>query len=679
MTGTRPADILRQLEPPAETDAALLARFARARDAAAFAELVRRHGPLVLGVCRRVTGNSHDAEDAFQASFLVLAQKAGALSNAALLGNWLYGVAFRVALRAKRAATRRRAREVTVPIMPDPPAPESRAAVPEFGPVLDEELAALAEHYRDAIVLCDLRGLSREAAAEALGVPEGTLSSRLANGRKQLAARLARRGIALPATGLAMALGTATASVPAELLARTCETVTDWAATGTAPAALAALTKGGLTMRLSLLFGSVLALGITGAVFAALPANEPPPKQPAVANAGDDKKPEPKAVAAKPAPLTNAPRLINSFDDGIKSVSTVRWNSTGTHFVINGVHTVRGRGPGVGPGGVTEVVRNGFRLYSAEKDRHGFSLTPGEFEELVGIAPDGSGIFTARREFDLISGEHRLTFNKKPAGETPGVLEPGRSVRLESLRSHTYAFNTKGDAYRTFVYNGEPGRLTSASTVYEVNVATGETSKPLLKLGAGTVSLSPTGTRAALVAEDQSTVTVYDVTRGTKVCEHKIVAPADVPPSKGEYSYAVFSADGKRLCLALNIGLTVILDADTGKPLPALEGTGLARVTPDFHAFTGDGRAFASIIVPYKLSVRKGGFGNEQKSIAADTPLLAVWDTNTGKLLKSWPVSKAPVVAMNPSWPMLLILEPNGEKGTRIGFWNFEADAGDEK
>lgn len=670
MTGTRPADILRQLEPPADTDAALLARFATARDAAAFAELVRRHGPLVLGVCRRVTGNVQDAEDAFQASFLVLAQKAGALSNAALLGNWLYGVAFRVALRAKRAATRRRAREVTVPTMPDPPAPEARAPVPELGPVLDEELAALAAHYRDAIVLCDLRGLSREDAAEALGVPEGTLSSRLAKGRKKLAARLARRGIALPAAGLTAALGTATASVPSELLARTCETVTDWAVTGTAPAALAALTKGGLTMRLSLLFGSVLALGITGAVFAALPADEPPPKsQFAAAN---DKKPDPQAAVQKVVPLTNAPRLISSFDDGIQSVSMVRWNVTGTHFALYGVHTVRGGG--FGPAGMGEVTRAGFRLYSAANERHGFSLTPGEHEELAGIAPDGSGIYTARREFDLISGEHRLLFSKKPAGEPPGALEQGRSVRLEALRSHGYAFNAKGDAYRTFVYHSEPGRPTAASTVYEVKVATGETGKPLLKLGGGTVSLSPTGSRAALVAEDQSTVTVYDVTRGAKLCEHKIVVPQEVPQLKSEHAFAVFSADGKRLCVALNLGLTLVLDTDTGKQLPALEGTGLARVIPDFHAFTADGRAFAAITVPYKGTVRKGAFGNDQKAYSADTPVLAVWDATTGKLLKSWPVKKSPLVAMNPMRPLLLVLEENGEKGTRVGFWNFEAD-----
>src|SRR5262252_4534890 len=120
MTG--PVEILRRLEQAGPADRELLARFVRQRDQSAFAELVRRHGPVVFGVCRRVTGHPQDAEDAFQAVFLVLARKAAAIGKPDLLGNWWYGVAVRVARKARRSAARRHAREIAVAIMPDPPA-----------------------------------------------------------------------------------------------------------------------------------------------------------------------------------------------------------------------------------------------------------------------------------------------------------------------------------------------------------------------------------------------------------------------------------------------------------------------------------------------------------------------------------------------------------------------------
>jgi len=196
MTGARPAYILRQLEEPASTDRDLLARFVQERDQSAFRELVIRHGPVVLGVCRRVTCHRQDAEDAFQAVFLILAQKAPSIRKPEVIESWLHGVALRVAQTARRSVLRRRRREVAVSAMPDTPIPPVEAIF-EQSPILDEELAALPSWYRDAIILCDLRGASREEAAAALGVPEGTLSSRLASGRKKLAARLTKRGIAL--------------------------------------------------------------------------------------------------------------------------------------------------------------------------------------------------------------------------------------------------------------------------------------------------------------------------------------------------------------------------------------------------------------------------------------------------------------------------------------------------
>jgi RNA polymerase sigma factor (sigma-70 family) len=202
-------------------DGQLLRRFVACHDEAAFAALVRRHGPMVLGVCRRVVGNDHDAEDAFQATFLVLARKAPSLRSAALLGNWLYGVAYRTALKARTAAARRRALERRGRTMPRAErAPEDLAELRSY---LDLELERLPEKYRVPVVLCELEGRPRQEVARLLRLPEGTLSSRLATARKQLARRLALRGLTLSAAALALALTReATASpVPPVLAAST--------------------------------------------------------------------------------------------------------------------------------------------------------------------------------------------------------------------------------------------------------------------------------------------------------------------------------------------------------------------------------------------------------------------------------------------------------------------------
>jgi RNA polymerase sigma factor (sigma-70 family) len=212
---------LRQALPPPDggslSDGQLLGRFVAGRDEAAFAALVRRHGPMVLGVCRRVLRDGHDAEDAFQATFLVLARKAGALGKREAVGSYLYTVAFRAALEARAALSRRRARERQVDQMPHR---EVAPAEPQdWRPLLDEELNALPEKYRAAVVLCDLEGRPRKEAARLLGLPEGTLSSRLAAARRALAGRLARRGVALSGGALAGALaGGASAQVPAALV-----------------------------------------------------------------------------------------------------------------------------------------------------------------------------------------------------------------------------------------------------------------------------------------------------------------------------------------------------------------------------------------------------------------------------------------------------------------------------
>src|SRR5262245_22298618 len=163
---------------------------------------MRRHGPMVPGVCRRVLGHEQDAEDAYQATFLVLARKAASVRPAEAVGSWLYGVAYRAALKAREAASRRCARER----MARERSTEERPDPVECFENLDREIARLPDIYRTAVVVCELEGLSRREAARRLGCPEGTLSSRLAKARRMLARRLAGPGavaVALTVAGRA--------------------------------------------------------------------------------------------------------------------------------------------------------------------------------------------------------------------------------------------------------------------------------------------------------------------------------------------------------------------------------------------------------------------------------------------------------------------------------------------
>jgi RNA polymerase sigma factor (sigma-70 family) len=221
--------------PPEDvlSDAELLGRFVAERDEEAFAALVRRHGPMVLGVSRRLLPGAHDCEDCFQAVFMVLACKAAAVVKRASVACWLHGVALRCALGARAAAARRRAKEGPMDGVPEPTVapPEPR----DWVAVLDDELGKLAEKYRSVLLLCDLQGRTRKEAARLLGVPPGTVDSRLAAARKSLAGRLTRRGVTLPAGAML------TAAVPATLACSTVRAAALAAAGQAAAASTAAL------------------------------------------------------------------------------------------------------------------------------------------------------------------------------------------------------------------------------------------------------------------------------------------------------------------------------------------------------------------------------------------------------------------------------------------------------
>jgi RNA polymerase sigma factor (sigma-70 family) len=209
------------------TDGQLLDSFLQLKDRAALAALVRRHGPMVWGVCSRMLRSHHDAEDVFQATFLILVQKAATLPDPEMVGNWLYGVAHQTAVRMRALAARRAGRERQVAVLPEP-----TSALPhvsnDLEPVLDEALARLPQKYRVLLVLCHLEGKTLKEVARHLAIPLGTVASRLATARALLAKRLSRFGVVVSGvvSGAVVSSPAASAGVPAAVASATIKTAT---------------------------------------------------------------------------------------------------------------------------------------------------------------------------------------------------------------------------------------------------------------------------------------------------------------------------------------------------------------------------------------------------------------------------------------------------------------------
>jgi RNA polymerase sigma factor (sigma-70 family) len=306
------------------TDGQLLERFLNERDETAFEVLVWRHGPMVLGLGRRVLGNSHDAEDVLQATFLTLVRKGGSIGKSASLASWLYKVAYRIALRSRVRMAKTRAESRCIE---DVPAVERGDEIRwrELRPLLDSAIERLPEKYRTAVVLCDLQGKSHREAAEQLGCAVGTISTRVTRARQLLRKRLAHHGLSVSVAALGAVLTQHTqAAMPAELTAATVRTAVRLASGGGTAEIVSAniaelieganpamsMTRFKIVMFLALAAGAVA----VGAASRAALRHEPPPPS------GDTPRAEAaKAPAEKPADaVTVRGRLLDPDGKPIK-------------------------------------------------------------------------------------------------------------------------------------------------------------------------------------------------------------------------------------------------------------------------------------------------------------------------------------------------------------------------
>jgi RNA polymerase sigma factor (sigma-70 family) len=389
------------------TDAQLVESFVSRRDEASFEVLVWRHATMVLGLCQRILHDTHAAEDAFQATFLVLARKAASIGKRDAVASWLYKVASRVALRLRARAARRGAREEALAEVATPGRADD-VAWRDLRPVLDEEIDRLPEKYRAPFVLCYLQGHTNEEAAEQLRCPKGTILSRLARGRERLRSRLARRGLSLSAAGMITAMCQhASAAVPLPaLVSSTIKAAMPFAAgqaaAGLVAPSVAALTEGVLramfltkTNLMTVALLAVLVLVPSAALLAGGRAVAPPASGP-----------QPSALAAAAATAAEEAAADEKLTESTGKVIGI--GKDGKSFTLEFPPVTRGEDPkkidvpigektqvsffGVGPGSAKLTEGYTVRVWRAEgKDVPAFVLFTGTATSLFRRPPDLSG------------------------------------------------------------------------------------------------------------------------------------------------------------------------------------------------------------------------------------------------------------------------------------------------
>lgn len=597
-------------------DGQLLERFLAQRDEAAFTALVRRHGPMVFGLCRRVLHNEQDAEDAFQATFLVLARKAASLRQHRSLGGWLHEVAYHLALRANYNALRRLQHEGEVrPMMPSEE-PAMEASRLELRSLLDEELRQLPAKYREPLILCYLEGKTNEQAALQLGWPVGSMSRRLARGRELLRRRLLRRGVSLSAGVLATALveEAASAAVPPLLVASVVRMVLQTSAAGI-PATVAALVEGRiremflLKLRLAL-FVTLTVVGVGAGAFAYQTREKQPgetkpelavkaPEKPARTDFYGDPLPPGALARLGTIRLRHTSASVIFSRDGKTLISAgadgrLRTWEPATGKELRRIRVQTADSPGFpqvfAADGKTVAGLTSRNIHvwdtATGKERKQFpfdkSSIPGLDDRFVqvwrlALAPDGS---TLAVQFDDHKDRNLHLWN----------VSTGKTIFTLKLRQcvNSLEFSSNGKLLGTASFN-EGLRLWDTTTGKEVCKIGGAQSD---------LAFSADGKRVAAVSQGGGGVKVWTVAEGKEVL--------DLKPIPGRYPGSLaFTPDSKTLAISFREELR-FYDVVSGKQLRTISA-GARRV-----AFSPDG-----------------------KTVASSGPAIHLWDVATGKEIGS--------------------------------------------
>jgi RNA polymerase sigma factor (sigma-70 family) len=605
--------------PPAATaDSQLLERFLARGEEAAFAQLVRRHGAMVLGVCRRLLRQEQDAEDAFQATFLVLARRAAAIRKAGSLGSWLHGVARRVAARARADAARRSAHEACRPAG-SPADNADEITWREVRAVLDEELARLPERYRAPLVQCYLEGQTQDEAARQLGWSPRTLRRRLGRGRDLLRARLEGRGVALSAGLLAVALAervgvrealAATAGRAAVLVAagRPAAGAVSAGAARLAEAVLKATLLARLTSLGALLLMVVALAG--GALLAwGGPAAQPPVAVDEPPKSADGKREGGVDAQGDPLPAGALARL-----------GTVRFRHGGPVEALS----LSADGKRLATGADDGVIRV-WDLDTGQLVRRIDGLIAFVMGNSVALSPDGKMVATPNRGPGGAGPEQIVLFD----------VATGKELRrMEAFPGEPcsrLAFSPDGKMLAAGAWDEGTVRVWDAPTGQVIKTWKGHGGAGIVRA----VVFSADGKRLVTAGDDR-TAHLWDPATGEEVRSFRGPAQAGRTSHDDGFRCAALSPDGKVLATGSADGAARLWDAATGKELHVLKkhlyGVGSA-------AFTPDGK-----------SLLTGGYDGK----------ICVWEVATGNLLKELPGRQGGVTG--------LFVTPDGKRVVSGGY-----------